>query len=172
MKFWELKPVQSGAKALGAGILAVGAYYAYSKTGEYFGKHSDLSLINLKKFTLNDKRLKSDDLDLMWSLDPDTIEILLRLETFRKFAPYEYGDIVLAFYNSLKIKNECYQKDYTATSSFKIRKAFQEVIEKLRIFRAVVEKLIPTALEDFDEVAVDINSKIEQVSNDAIQDTY
>jgi len=176
MKFWELKPVQSGAKALGAGFLALGAYYAYVKTGDYIAKRSDTPLVTLKKYFFdrvsNDKRINEANFDSIWALDPDTIEILLRLETFRKFAPYEYGDVVLGFGDAVELKHKVYSTELKATDSFNIRRSYQVVIEKLRVFRAVVEKIIPSAIEDFDEVAVDINAKIEQIASDAIQDTY
>ena len=53
----------------------------------------------------------------------------------------------------------------------KVRKAYQKLIEDVRIFRAIVEEVMPSAIEDFDDVAVDINAKVEQVCTDAIQDS-
>jgi hypothetical protein len=62
-------------------------------------------------------------------------------------------------------------KGLLATSSFKIREAYQKVIESIRVYRAIIEKKMPSALEDFDEVAVDVNSLVESRCIDALHDS-
>ena len=57
------------------------------------------------------------------------------------------------------------------TASYEVRKAFQGVIEAIRHLRAVLEVKVPSTLDDFDEIAVDFNSKVEQMCTDAIQDS-
>ena len=169
MAWWQLKPVQFAAKIFAAGSLMGTSIWAYKKVTTVIAGSTDAPLKNLQGYL---RPAMTAPLSSIWTADPDWIDLLARLESFNRFAPKEFEDIVVAVDSATAIKAGEYATKITATSSFKIRAAFQKVIECVRVFRSILEHQIPTALEDFDEVAVDINSKIEQVSSDAIQDCY
>jgi len=166
---WEMKPVQTGAKALGAGAIAYGAFWAFRKATEVIGGPPDSSLNALISEVPHFKnRLKN-----LWaSSDRDWVELLARLTMFRKFAPLEFDYVVEEVCDATDERRRLYAKvRMAATDSFRIRASYQKIIERVRILRSIIEHAIETALEDFDEIAADFNSKVEQASLDAIQDT-
>ena len=165
---WEMQPVQSGAKALGAGFVACGAIWAYRKATAVIGGPTDASLKGL----ISEMPHLESQLTKLWeSPDREWIDILGRLEVFRKFAPVEFDEIVAQVCHATDEKQKCYSKRLRATDAFKIRADYQKVIEAVRVLRSIIEHDLISATEDFDEVAVDLNSKVEQAAMDAIQDT-
>jgi hypothetical protein len=167
---WEMKPVQTGAKALGAGFVALGAMWAYRQASTSIGGPTDA---NYKMLLAQLQKRLHSGLDIMWQSDErEWIDILGRLEVFRKFAVKEFDDIVEEVIAATTLKRECYSRTkMIASESFAIRKAYQKIIESVRILRSIIDFTLNTATDDFDEVAVDINAKVEQAAMDAIQDT-
>ena len=101
------------------------------------------------------------------------LEALARLGPFRRFAPDAFDHIVRVAYVATESKHQEYAKrPLTASASFRVRADFQKIIEAIRVFRAFIEGRMSSALEDFDEVAVDLNAYVEQVCTDAVQDTF
>jgi hypothetical protein len=166
--WWQLQPVQSGAKALAAGTVVCATMWLYSKTTRYISGPKDG---NYKALLKNIPKLLHTEIEYMYLISPDWLDILARLEPFRRFAPAEYDAILIDTYEACKVKHIEYQGKLSVTGSLKIRKAFQKIIESTRIFRAILASVMSVAMEDFDEVAVDINSKVEQACTDAIQDS-
>ena len=160
-----MRPVQASAKTIAASAIGVAAFSAF---GILRGPN-DASLKNVKLI------LNETGLDELFKLDPESIEILSRLEPFQRFSPAAYRDVYLSMIDAARIKHDIYEtktdSGLLATSSFTIRSAFQKVIETIRVFRAILESKLPSALEDFDEVAVDLNAHVESVCLDALHDS-
>ena len=159
-----MKPVQLGLKGLAAGSLLFAAGWVYSKGTQMIKGPADQSLK-----IVSDHIKKAEDLYL---LDPDAIELLGRLEVFVRFFPAEYQKLFEAFLDAAYAKKDAYSTKMNATHSFHIRRKYQVVIERVREMRLILEKTLSISLEDFDEIAVDINAKVEQECTDAIQDTF
>lgn len=160
-----MKPMQASAKTLAASAIGVAAFSAF---GLLRGPN-DASLKNVKLV------LDDSGLDDLFNLDGESIEILSRLEPFQRFSPAGYRDIYVSMLEAARIKHKIYEaktdRGILATSSFTIRSAYQKVIESIRVFRAILESKLPSALEDFDEVAVDLNAHVESVCLDALHDS-
>ena len=163
-----MKPVQIGAKAIGAGVVACGALWAYRSATSAISGPSDS---NYKMLIREIPKLEEDITTLWNSADKEWIDILGRLEIFRKFAPVEFDEIVKDVCKATKERQNCYERRLRATDAFKIRSEYQKIIESVRVLRSIIEHDLVSATEDFDEVAVDINGKVEQAASDAIQDT-
>jgi len=166
--FMNLKVVQQGAKSFALGSILVASYYVLTKVAG-LSKNSDASL---KAFKEEMPQGMHPTLDLIATHDQDYIDLMLRLLCFRKFNTQSYDEIVVTIALALQIHEKLYaKKPVTHTASFQVRKAFQNIIERIRLLRAILEIKVPTTLDDFDEVAVDLNAKVEQTCNDAIQDS-
>jgi hypothetical protein len=162
---WQYKPVQAAAKTLGLGALSYAAYASI----KFVKGSKDASLKIVKPL------LPYKGLDELFKIDPEAIEFLCRLEPFQRFSPLSYKVLFMAMLEAAKTKKDIYNvqaaSGLKATSSFTIREAYQKVIEGVRLFRAVLESKLPTALDDFDEVAVEINAHVESVCIDALHDS-
>jgi hypothetical protein len=162
---WEMKPVQASAKTIAAGAIGVAAFSAF---GALRGPN-DASLKNVKGV------LDDSGLDDLFKLDAECVEILSRLEPFYRFSPAAYRDIYESMLQAARIRHDIYEaktaSGILATSSFVVRSSYQKVIESTRVFRAILESKLPSALEDFDEVAVDLNAHVESVCLDALHDS-
>lgn len=168
-RLWEMKPIQTGLQTFAAGTVCVGAYWLYKRASEYISGPSDAGLQLLLALNLKDQ----DKLKDLYAQDPEMIDLLARLEPFRSFHKDSFDEVIVAMHAAVQMKLHVYQStSITATKSFKIRAEYQKIIEALRLFRAILEIKIATALEDFDEVAVDINAKVEQSCSDTISDSY
>jgi hypothetical protein len=167
---WQMKPVQMGAKSVAAGsVLAVSLLLFNTATKKMFGRQEGLAVASLAKEMPEDLPM----LEMIETQDPELLDILARLLSFRRFAPKAFKDLVVSCFLALELRNEAYKDlPIKATTSFRIRQAFQKIIEDTRLFRAILETHMPSALEDFDDVAVDLNGKVEQACTDAIQDTF
>ena len=159
-KIWQMEPVQTAAKSLAAGTAVAAGLWAFQGVSKYmFGDARKNALDALEHH------------GLVGLEDQPLVEAMARLLIFRRFGQQAYD----ACYDALKHADRVGRHVYTlgsmnASRAFAIRKANQTAIEKIRIFRAILEKRMPHALEDFDEIAVDINSRIEQVCTEAVQD--
>lgn len=164
MGLWNYKPVQIGLKTFAAGSAFALVMYGVKKAQRLFSGPEDQKLKSLQ-----DKMLGSikDDLETIWDLDPTWIDLIARLETFRRFDNTAFDELV----SNIKISCEAIAAgSNTAVQSFKVRAQLQRVIESLRIFRAIVELRVP--IEDFDEIAADFNSYVDSLCSDAIQNTF
>lgn len=168
MKLLERKPVQQGLMALAAGSILCASAWGLKKASNALFGSSEGSLDTL--LPMFDKQ-EAKYLELLHLYEPDFLDILGRLYTFRRFDVQAFHDILKTMALAAQFRVDSYM-NRSATSSFQIRSKYQKVIESTRIFRAVLEIKIPSALEDFDEIAVDINGKVEQACMDSIQDTF
>lgn len=164
----QFKPAQHAVKALAAGTVVCAAMWAAQKTSKAIFGTSETPLKTLQP--LFDPSEHSA-LEYLSMHEPEFLDIVGRLQTFRRFDPQAFFFIVLSMESASKVKFASMNAT-TAATSFKVRKAYQQIIETVRVFRAILEIKVPVTLEDFDEIAVDINAKVEQACTDAIQDTY
>jgi hypothetical protein len=167
---WQMKPVQMGAKSIAAGsVIAVSLLLFNSATKKMFGRQEGLAVASLANEMPEDRSM----IQMIEDQDPELLDILARLLPFRRFAPKAFKDLVVSCFLALELRESAYKETpIKATTSFRIRQAFQKIIEDTRLFRAILELHMPTTLEDFDDVAVDLNAKVEQACTDAIQDTF
>lgn len=161
---WNYKPVQAGIKTFAAGSVFALVAYGVRKACASFAGPEDLPLRNLQEKVLGTLK---EDLEFIWLRDRSWIDLLLRLETFRRFDNIAYDELIKSIKYSLDKEETLGQ---SAVQSFKVRAKLQKVIECLRIFRAIVELRVP--IEDFDEIAVDVNAYVEQLCSDAIQNSF
>lgn len=168
MQFWEMKPVQYAAKSVAAGSACAAVFLAFRTTSRLLLGNPDTEALQALREAV------SEDLqELCDQLDPTMLEALARLSPFRRFEPDAFDHILrTAYVANLGLKEEYKQRPLSASASFRIRAEYQKIIEAVRVFRAFIEMRIDTALEDFDEVAVDINALVEQACTDAVQDTF
>jgi hypothetical protein len=165
-KLWEYKPIQAVAKTVGLGALS----YVAHATVKAFKGQNDAALNNVKQY------FHSNGLTELFEIEPEAIEFLSRLEPFQRFSPSSYKMLFESMLDAAKTRKEIYDTQGShglkATSSFTVRESYQKVIENVRMFRAILETKLPLALEDFDEVAVDINAHVESVCIDALHDSF
>jgi hypothetical protein len=163
LEFLQMKPIQMSMKALAAETIYATSMYAYNTIKKKVLGPEDTTLLILKKEALS----SLEDLDYIWAHDTTWIELLGRLVIFRNFSRSTFDDII----HSIRIALEKTDSlSTTAIASFRIRSYYQKVIENVRLFRAILDTKIP--VDDFDEVAVDINSYVEQLCSEAIQNTF
>lgn len=161
-----MKPIQTTAKTLAAGAVGFAALSAVS----LFKGDPNASLKNVQV------HIKDPKLEILNTIDTECVELLSRLEPFQRFSKESYHETFLSMLAAAKLKKELYDaitdKGLQATSSFQIREAYQKVIESIRVFRAILEKKMPSAVDDFDEVAVDVNGLVESRCLDALHDSF
>jgi len=167
MKWWESKPVQSGLKSFAAGLAVCGLLWTTSAVNKFLGGDSQGGIKILRSGLGPEETLL---LDHITEYDNESAQLLARLEPFRRFQKTAFDDIIKAMAEAIDVRTKAYNAAITATSTFEVRRAYQKIIESIRIFRSLLEAHLGTEMEDFDEVAVDFNSKVEQVCNDIIQD--
>lgn len=160
---WQMKPVQQGLKSFAAGTAVCAAMWATTSISKYFSQSDIDRQEAIKK--LFPTRL-TIYLNNIQETAPELLDLLGRLEPFRRFDPPAFDKIIEAM-ASAHVRSV-----KSATDSYRVRAEYQKIIESIRFFRAVLELKMASALEDFDEVAVDINAKIEQACTDAVQDEY
>ncbi len=165
---WNYKPVQLGLKTFAAGSVFALTMFGINKVRASFAGPEDLPLRNLQEKVLGTIK---EDLEFIWMHDRAWIDLLARLETFRRFDNVAFDELVKNIKLSLDSEEPIASGSYQgAIQSFKVRSKLQKVIESLRIFRAIVELRVP--IEDFDEIAADFNAYVEQLCSDAIQNSY
>lgn len=166
-ELWKFKPVQQAAMSLAAGTAIASVIVTFRVALRYFQPSTspaDALIEKVPALEAGARELEQND--------PEFIEIFGRLLPFRRFQPESFDAILESACTASKVRVKEYATALTAPASARVRSAYQGVIESTRLFRAHLEIIIASALEDFDEVAADIHSKVEQVSQDAIQDTY
>ena len=164
---WQYKPVQQAAMSLAAGTAIATVFVGCRAAMHYFEPKTspaDALIAGAPSLEASARELEA--------LDPDFIEIFGRLMAFRRFQTEAFDAIVESACTASKARVKEYSVALTAPASARVRAAYQKIIETTRLFRAHLEIIIASALEDFDEVAVDIHAKVEQMCQDAIQDTY
>lgn len=164
MGLWNYKPVQVGLKTFAAGSAFALIVYGAKRIQGVFSGPEDQKLKQLQEKCVGSIQ---NDLEVIWDLDPSWIDLIARLETFRRFDNIAFDDLILHIRNSCELISA---GTTSAVQSFKVRAQLQRVIESLRIFRAIVELRVP--IEDFDEIAADFNSYVDSLCSDAIQNTF
>lgn len=165
-QLWEMQPVQSAVKSFGAGLAVVALMWTSKKAYGLLGSSRLTGVMDLRKILGPEDQIV---LDQILVLDEDMAQIFARLEPFRRFYPNEFDLFLRRSLEALKTRQEAL-KAVSATKAFKVRQSYQKAIEALRLFRALLEKQIGQNIEDFDEIAVDFNSKADQACTDIIQD--
>lgn len=165
-QLWEMQPVQTAVKSFGAGLAVVGLLWTSKKAFKLFGSNS-LAGVELLRQSLGPEAQKA--LDAILVLDEDLAQIMARLEPFRRFSPEAYDAILHTSLAALETKKRAYRR-VTASAAFAVRQAYQKVIEAVRLFRSRLDKHISHDIEDFDEIAAEFNSKVDQACLDIIQD--
>jgi hypothetical protein len=164
---WTYQPVQKAVMSLLAGSVIATVVIGVRTASSYFESKTtpaDALIAGAPSLEAGARELEASD--------PDFIEIFGRLLPFRRFQPEAFDAIVDAARSATSARAKEYEIDLTAAASARVRAAYQGIIEATRLFRAHLELIIASALEDFDEVAVDIQAKVEQMCQDAIQDTF
>ena len=160
-----MKPVQLGLKTLAFGSIFALSMYGFGRVAENIKGPKDANWLSLRQ------KYDEESVDYIWAHDPAWIDLLARLELFSRFDTEAFQALVESVRKSIYLNAGTSTEDSkTAAQSFRTRANLQKVIESVRLFRAVVELKIP--IEDFDEVAADVNSYVEQLCSDAIQNTY
>jgi hypothetical protein len=167
-QLWQMQPVQFGLKSFAAGSAVAASLYVFKK---FSGLSSDVN--DAVRALVEVMPQERDSIQFLSEHEPEFIELLARLLVFRNFAKDVYFDIFHSMFYASEARNTLYETEHklSAKSSFYIRRGYQTIIEHVRVFRSILEQRMPTALEDFDEIAVDINGKVEQACTDAIQDS-
>lgn len=160
-KLWAMAPVQTAAKSFAAGTAVVAGLWGFSKvTRLVMGRSEDAANQALAEQGLYGLQ------------DPVLLETMARLTVFRRFSDDTFDRIYVSLLRAERIHMSAYKytTNMNASRAYAIRSAFQQAIEQVRIFRAIIERRMSTALEDFDEVAVDLNARVDQLCTDAVQD--
>ena len=106
------------------------------------------------------EKIVGRDTAKMIALDPTWLDLIDRLGEFALFAREEYKDVVIAaarivaFNVSLSLK----QIKLSFGTPRKFRAQLHAVIEAVRCMRAQLDISFPSCLEDFDEVAAEIQT--------------
>lgn len=95
------------------------------------------------------------------SRDRDYIDILSRLLEFQSTDPVHFDLIVRSIHNIIVFLRGL-SKHITMTDSMNYVKLGHMMIENVRLMRALLELKMPSALQDFDEIAVDIQTKYDE----------
>jgi len=142
---------------LGGAVAAVaGLFYTMTlktKTSAQTQKGSSVNVDDLE-------RIVGRDTAKMIALDPTWLDLIDRLGEFALFAREEYKDVVIAaarivaFNVSLSLK----QIKLSFGTPRKFRSKLHAVIEAVRCMRAQLDITFPSCLEDFDEVAAEIQT--------------
>lgn len=171
-QLWAMKPVQLAAKSVAAGTVVAGTLVGLRAASSWMLGDPDAAAVEALVAELPDPSLKAA-VRSMAKLEPGLAEILARLHPFRRFAPDAFDDLVRAASVAVEYRSHEYEsRPLSARASFRIRADYQRIIEKTRLLRAFLEKKMESLMEDFDEVAVDINAAVESACTDAIQDTF
>lgn len=169
---WQLKPIQTATKSLAAGTVVAGALVGLRAASRAIWGTPEAAL---KESIDRMPRHLRPLLEELAKIDEDLVDLLGRLMVFRDFAPEAFDSLAEAMLDGAQVRQEAYAAMHDgrmkASEAFRVRRYWQKVIEAVRLFRAVVEQKFETALEDFDEVASDLNAKVEQVCTEAVQDS-
>lgn len=162
MDFSKNKYIQAGSKyALGLTGLAVAFMSIRIFKRSFIQGHLDKGKENLRKF------ISDEDIEELLK-DDEYFDILARLAEFAPLDPTNFQNIVkavralLIFFDKVKSDNKV-----TMTHAYEYVHHAQLVIEHVRLMRAFLELSVPSCLDDFDEIAVEIQTKYEQ-DNEAI----
>jgi len=169
----SLKPVQTAVKGLAVGSAMVGVMWCIRlftapSTAEQLLAKCSTQFTDLTEIeTMYLKGIAESDAELF--------AILERLLVFQKFERKLFLDILaksfLATQTMFVIKHGETLKS-KATTSFRIRKVCQAIIEAVRLFRNYLELSMQEALEDFDEIAKELNDRVEQTCTESVIDTF
>jgi len=152
------KVVLGGAVAAVAGFLYT--LTLKPKTSVQQPKASSVNVDDLEKIV-------GRDTAQMIALDPTWLDLVDRLGEFALFAREEYKDVVIAaarivaFNVSLSVK----QIKLSFGTPRKFRAKLHAVIEAVRCMRAQLDISFPSCLEDFDEVAAEIQTTHNDYNN-------
>lgn len=155
------KILVGGAIATAAGLLL----YSNSKKSSV---NNDLKKSRLKTPNVEDlEKIVGTDTAQMLALDPIWLDLIDRLAEFSPFAKEEYKDVVIAAarivaFNAALSLNKI---KLTFGTPRKFRSKLHAVIEAVRCMRAQLDLSFPSCLEDFDEVAAEIQTTHNDYNN-------
>lgn len=108
------------------------------------------------------ERVVRDTLDVL-QLDDDYLDVIARLAEFQPADPFNFAELarataaVITFLCAVRARGKTTMADVMEYST-----RGQEVIEAVRQMRSFLELKMPSALDDFDEIAVDVQSKYDE----------
>lgn len=145
--------------AAGGAVAAVAGYFLYS----FASKKTSLQTPTLSRRGVNVEDLEKivgRDTAQMLALDSTWLDLVDRLGEFEPFARDEYKDVataaarIVAFNAALTL----HKVKLTFGTPRKFRTKLHAVIEAVRCMRAQLEHTFPTCLEDFDEIAAEVQT--------------
>ena len=155
MEFAKNKYVQSAGKyVLAFGSLSLIALsFGYAKKS--FSKKHKQSQIS-KLLQVIDERVLETIL-----LDKDYPDILYRLMEYQPLDPLSYDQLVKSIFDVItflyKSKDSTTMKD-----NIEYTKLGHKIINSVRILRTMIQLKLPSAVSDFDEIAVDVQAKYDE----------
>jgi hypothetical protein len=147
---------------LGGAVAAV-AGFLYTLTFKPKTSDKQQNAVNVDDL----EKIVGRDTAQMIALDPTWLDLIDRLGEFALFAREEYKDVVIAaarivaFNVSLSLK----QTKLSFGTPRKFRAKLHAVIEAVRCMRAQLDISFPSCLEDFDEVAAEIQTTHNDYNN-------
>jgi hypothetical protein len=100
--------------------------------------------------------------------DEEYFDLLVRLVEFAPLDPINFQNVVKAVRALLIYKDKLAENTkISMIHAYEYVHHAQLIIEQVRLMRAFLELSVPSCLDDFDEVAVEIQTKYEQ-ENEAI----
>jgi hypothetical protein len=146
---------------VGGAVAAVAGLFLYSTTAKKTTNvKPSLNVEDLEKIV-------GRDTAQMLSLDPTWLDLVDRLGEFAPFAKDEYKEVVIAAarvvaFNAALSLNKI-KLSFGTPRKFRTR--LHAVIEAVRCMRAQLEHAFPTCLEDFDEVAAEVQTTHNDYNN-------
>lgn len=145
---------------VGGAVAAVAGLFLYSTTKKTTNLKPSLNVEDLEKIV-------GRDTAQMLSLDSTWLDLVDRLGEFAPFAKDEYKEVVIAAarvvaFNAALSLNKI-KLSFGTPRKFRTR--LHAVIEAVRCMRAQLEHAFPTCLEDFDEVAAEVQTTHNDYNN-------
>lgn len=163
---WANQTVQTAAKYAGAVGLVTFGFVGLSVVRSAFTSGS-----NKRVQAEIAEGMRPEAQEAVQGVPEDWLDLLHNLKMFSKFAPEDYEAVTIACAVFSREKAVAYGSAKLSTADvMRLRKSLQSLIEAVRLMRAVIELKSKTALEDFDEVAADLNTKVENESSAVLLD--
>lgn len=165
-KLWANQTVQTAAKYAGAvGVVTLGF------VGLSFARSAYTSGTSKRVQEEIAEGMRPAAQRAAHAVGDDWLDLLHRLKMFAKFAHEDFEAVTEACAAFAREKAVAYERPKLSTADVMLlRKSLQALIEAVRLMRAVIELKSKTALEDFDEVATDLNAKVEDESSAVLLD--
>lgn len=125
-----------------------------------FAKQRFTKTISDRQKNVLEEKVSSDVLDIL-SQDESYLNIVVRIAEYEPICPDAFEELVRAIVPVIKFLNTT-RKTITMQDNKDYVLLGHVVIDATRIFRTMLEMKMPNVLEDFDEVATDIQAKYDE----------